>query len=699
MGIFKLGLSFSGFAIPLLYQLCMAIDAIIYEVADRAIRAFFEMARLSADVQAYSEEIGWILQRVMVLAGIYALFRVAVMLINYMVDPSKVSDASKNGTAIVKNIIIAVVLLMVSPSVFSILGEFQGMIIEENVIPKIVYGPKSFKENEADTLITSQSARFVNNVFLLFFVPDGVDCDGAGKSTSYCMDYNDVKEARKKGNGSFYGVSHLIGHASSKYFTYSPFISGIVGMMLVYYFAVFAIELGKRIIKLIVLQVISPIPIIMSIDPAQKDRISKFVKAYSDVFLQIFIRIITVYLAFVILGLITSSHFGTDAVQSGMLLAQPSWFVKVLLYIGVFQSTKEIPKLIEDAIGVKMGSTPGGGFGKVLTGILGGTAGLVGGTVAGAVGGAAGGGLVAAGAALAGGLTGMLGGATKAMAAKSAVAAAGSTVDSIRGSFGLGGKIGNAGGLFPYMKSGVENFFGADKKDAAEFARFDRLTKEQDDKINDYNSSFGEKEKVDQLRSSVDTALDLAFAASSPERSSLDSYLFANSEYRKLQEAVDKNSRDGFYSANPEYRKIDADRLNAKRAELEQQYKREKENFAAVELSKYQRNIQGAATPGFVPDKVNGDVQKALDEYNEYVAKHDMNDRKIMSYGDGGAYSYENAKEQNDRDKNEINRQIEEANAEKERIKIERKNFENNPNVQARANRNKPRDANPWTRD
>ena len=52
MGIFKLGLSFSGFAIPLLYQLCMAIDAIIYEVADRAIRAFFEMARLSADVQA-----------------------------------------------------------------------------------------------------------------------------------------------------------------------------------------------------------------------------------------------------------------------------------------------------------------------------------------------------------------------------------------------------------------------------------------------------------------------------------------------------------------------------------------------------------------------------------------------------------------------------------------------------------------------
>ena len=195
MGIFKLGLSFSGFPIPILYELCMAIDAIIYEVADRALRAFFEMAKLSADVQAFSTEIGWILQRVMVLAGVYALFRIAIMLINYIIDPNKLNDVSKNGTAIVKNIVIAIILLIVSPFVFKILGEFQGMVIDQNVIPKIVYGPDQFSDSVNETLIESQSARFVNNVFLLFFVPN-MDC--SDDNTNYCKDYNAVKEAKKK---------------------------------------------------------------------------------------------------------------------------------------------------------------------------------------------------------------------------------------------------------------------------------------------------------------------------------------------------------------------------------------------------------------------------------------------------------------------------------------------------------------------
>lgn len=482
MGIFKLGLSFSGFPIPILYELCMAIDAIIYEVADRALRAFFEMAKLSADVQAFSTEIGWILQRVMVLAGVYALFRIAIMLINYIIDPNKLNDVSKNGTAIVKNIVIAIILLIVSPFVFKILGEFQGMVIDQNVIPKIVYGPDQFSDSVNETLIESQSARFVNNVFLLFFVPN-MDC--SDDNTNYCKDYNAVKEAKKRGGG-YFGVSNLIGYASSKYFNYSPFVSGIVGMMLVYYFAIFAIELGKRIIKLVVLQVISPIPIIMSVDPNQKDKVSKFVKAYSGVYLQIFVRIMTMYLAFVILSLIVESNFGTDAVQNGMLLAQPSWFVKVLLYIGVFQAAKELPKLIEDAIGIKMGETPGGGFGRVLTSILGGTAGLVGGAVAGGLAGGVGGAIVGAG-------SGMLSAGLGVAASKNLAAGMQTVFSSIGNQYGTGRRVSQSGGLFNYARGTFDNMAGRnirldnkfndakdklDKMDAFEKAVFDDYSKE-----------------------------------------------------------------------------------------------------------------------------------------------------------------------------------------------------------------------------
>lgn len=478
MGIFKLGLSFSGFAIPLLYELCMALDAIIYEVADRSLRAFFEMAQLSADVQAYSTEIGWILQRVMVLAGVYALFKIAIMLINYIIDPNKVSDASKNGTTIVKNIVIAIILLIAAPFVFKILGEFQGMVIKQNVIPKIVYGPDQFSDSVNETLIESQSARFVNNIFLLFFVPSDGDC--SSESTYYCKDYNAVKQAKRRGSG-YYGVSSLLGYASSKYFTYSPLISGIVGMMLVYYFAIFSLELGKRIIKLVVLQVISPIPIIMSVDPNQKDRINKFVKAYSGVYLQVFIRIITMYLAFVVLTLITESNFGTGAVQSGMLLAQPSWFVKILLYIGVFQAAKELPKLIEDAIGVKMGETPGGGFGKVLGGIIGGTVGLAGGAIAGGLSGGVSGAVVGAG-------SGMVSGGLGMVSAKNVGAGIKSVFSSVGSQYGTGRRVAQSGGLFNYARGSFDNLTG----------RNNRL----DDKFNDA------KDKFDKMETFEKTVLD-----------------------------------------------------------------------------------------------------------------------------------------------------------------------------------------------
>lgn len=515
MGIFKLGLSFSGFAIPLIYEICMAIDAIIYEVADRALRAFFEMAKLSADVQAYSTEIGWILQRVMILAGVYALFRIAIMLINYIIDPNKVKDVSKNGTTIVKNIIIAVILLIVSPFVFTLLGRFQGMVIDQNVIPKIVYGPDQFSDSVNENLIKSQSARFVNNVFLLFFVPDGINCD-SDTTSYYCKDYNAVKEAKTRGSG-FAGVSNLVGYASSKYFTYTPFISGIVGMMLVYYFAVFAIELGKRIIKLVVLQVISPVPIIMSIDPSQKDRVSKFVKAYSGVYLQVFIRIITMYLAFVILSLITDSNFGTDAVQTGMLLAQPSWFVKILLYIGVFQAAKELPKLIEDAIGVKMGEVPGQSFGRVLGGILGGTAGLAGGAVVGGLAGGVGGAIVGAG-------SGMVSGAIGVAASKNVGAGIKSAFSSIGNQYGTGRRVAASGGLLNYARGSFDNLTGRN-------IRLDNRYNDAKDKL-DKLDTF-EKAVLDDYSKAIDPSTGAKFGT-------MDDNFDVITARRQYDEFVDK---------------------------------------------------------------------------------------------------------------------------------------------------------------
>ena len=82
--------SIMGFSIPIISELCIFIDWAIYAVASMALQTFYKMAEISANMfsaTAQSNAVATmesILSRVMVLAGVFALFRLGIMLINYM---------------------------------------------------------------------------------------------------------------------------------------------------------------------------------------------------------------------------------------------------------------------------------------------------------------------------------------------------------------------------------------------------------------------------------------------------------------------------------------------------------------------------------------------------------------------------------------------------------------------------------------
>ena len=281
----------------------------------------------------------------------------------------------------------------------------------------------------------------------------------------------------------------------SPYFTYTPFISGLMGMVLIYYFVIFSIDLGARIIKLMVLQVISPIPVIMYTDPSQKNKLTNFFKAYSVLYLQVFLRIITLYMAFVVLDLVVNSDAFNTAINGGMLLAG-NFFVKIILYIGVFQATKELPKLIEDALGVKMGSAPGGNsFGKVLAGVAGGAFGFTAGAIAGGVAGKSSGVAGVTGGALMGAATGMLSGGAGFIGSKNVAEGVKSAVKSVKDASSTGKRVAATGNLFNYARGNFDNLIGypgrvdtkvkntkdkLEKMDAFEKAVFDDYSKTVD---------------------------------------------------------------------------------------------------------------------------------------------------------------------------------------------------------------------------
>ncbi len=690
VGMFINGFNTLGFAIPLISELFMFFDYLIYSCASMAFKTFFAIADISTTLAVNAPQVEFIMNRVMVLSGIYALFRLSIMLVNYLIHPEKVSDLSKGSSNIITSVIIAVILLSMSGFIFRQLGDLQSRIFNNQVIPKLIYGGSG--ASEVGT-VEAQADQFVNNVWLLFYQPkEPGSCEG--NSTGACRLYNEVKNGNSQKS-----IFSLVGTNYTE-FDYTPIISGIVGILLIYYFVKFSIALGVRIFKLFTLQVISPIPIIMSIEPKKKSQLTKFATTYLLLYSQVFIRVLTFYLAFVVLDILNAMPGDLSNSYSSAMILETNFIINIILIFAVFQAANELPKLIEDVLGVKLGiDTSNKGFGGVLKGIIGGGVGLAGGAVAGGIAGFGTG--TVAGGAIAGALSGMLGGATAMSTNANVGKGIASTISSIGKSHQLGGKIANSGGLLPYMSSGIENFFGANKKDASELSRFDRLSGDQDKLIDSYNSSMSDLSTIDQLMGGIETSLDQAFAASSPNRKDISTFVNSDGEYSKMQLDYQRDFGIGGSLENDSTARQEAlNKINEKRASLESDYRNQRKNFAGLEFAKYKRNLEGANTPGFVADKVDANFKKALEDYNSYVTNHGMTDRVVSVYSrEQGAGSLDDAKDFYGREKVKIQSQIEDAKAEKQRIADEKKAFSNDPKVKARANRDKPRDAEPWTRD
>ena len=588
MNFFKIALSFSGFSIPIVTELLILIDAGIYAIVTATIKGFYDILRVSYTVFGDSSTEGLqivsaLVQRVMMLSGIYALFKVALMLINYIIDPSKLKSAEKTGLDIAKNIFIAIVLLATSRFIFQKLGEFQKLVFESQVIEKIIYGTDG---TSSENTIKDSAERLSNNIWLLFFTAkDGVQSNGECFSK-----YNQVAQ----GNA---GILSLIG-CHYKYYDYLPVAPFIVGILLIYYFLIYCIELASRMLKLLILEMLSPIPIIMSIDPSQKNKLGNFIKTYMPIYLQIFLRVITFYAAFAVCSLVLDAAGTIDGIE------EVNWFLKILIVIGVFQAMKELPKLIEDALGLKIsGGNSEKTFGGYVRGLLGAGAGIVGGGVAGAVTGGFGG-------AVAGAVSGGFNAMTGAAGAKNAGAVIKSTVASIGGAGALGNTVSKAGGLFPFIGGSVSNMFGGQKRDAKTLGGFDKQIKDADTGIENIN-------RAAELREKLNGTVREQFAKTN---GSLEERL-------NEDEMLNRWKFNLRHADSPETEQMWNEQINKRTAQMTNHYNSQVNEYFDEQVKQASSGDNNLAEDTRV-------IKRALDSYNGFTKDVGLENREIKGHTD-----------------------------------------------------------------
>lgn len=637
------GINFLGFAGNILYELFILIDSIVYSIAAYAIQAFFAIAELDFVANGF-EQISYIIGRIMILCGVFALFKLSFTLINYIIDPGKANKSAETGTKLVKNILIAIVLLVSLNLIFTSLYKFQNSIIKNNVIPKIIYGTDNYDSNGQEMDIKENAKKFANTIFVSLML-------GGNSNENLSIPAKNAVDRVLDGAS----INLLSPYATDSGFNYLPFISFIVGVLVCYYFLVFAIELGIRMVKLLVLQILAPIPIIMSIDPTQNDKLKKFGKLYSGIYLSVFIRIFTVYLAFAAISLIGNILGNISETSSGT-----SWLVHILLIIAIFKATKELPKLIEDALGMKLGlGDAGKGFGAVLKGTVAGTAGLVGGAIAGGITGGAGG-------ALGGAFTGLTTGVTKGAAAKNAVGVIGASTGAIKGGFGMGARVAGAGGLGAFMVGGVENFFGGQGRDKTTLGDFDKQIKNKDKDIEKIREKMDISNKGNDMRNNIENTLNRNYERT---HGTLEDMLSNNSDIQNIQSRIAN-------AQNDTDRSVAMSELANKRNELTNEYNSQKDSYFASQLNMANANYNGPVTQ---------DVQELRDminDYNEYVDKNGLSDRKITDLT-----SVNTAKHRYELSNENYENTIKSKEQEKKNIEKQKSSFEGSGEYKRRNNR------------
>ena len=156
-------------------------------------------------------------------------------------------------------------------------------------------------------------------------------------------------------------------------FAFNWLAACIVGIIFLIIMIGFTIDIAIRSIKLAILRLIAPIPVISYIEPkSSKDggMFSSWVKALTSTYLDLFLRLAIVYFVLFIIQ---------DMIINGVIIDEAGGMVGIISFIfimlGLFFFAKMAPKFIKDALGLK-----GAGMSNIgLSGILGGAAMVAGG--------------------------------------------------------------------------------------------------------------------------------------------------------------------------------------------------------------------------------------------------------------------------------------------------------------------------------
>jgi len=369
-----------------LRSICLTIDTFIYFILSFIFKIFFNIVNASF---LDNDVINHFYSNIQLLLGVFITFRLCFSLINYIINPDKVSDSKIGASNFILRIVIALgMLTLLAPLsgipdsaaekgsyneaiknkgiLFGTLQIVEDKILDQNIIAALVLSNKNKEtvsmgyEEQANAIISGIIKSFV------WISDSSCDNDSFG-------DY-EVNQSYNAILG--YAEEEVCKNTTTYAYSYNFIGSWICGALFIFIVAGFCVDVSVRLIKLTILRLIAPIPIISYISPNSEKNgtFGSWVKMLTKTYLDLFLRIAVIY--FVVY--VCSTLIGNDSIifdSDNFVLNQLS---KIFIWLGLFIFAKQAPKFLSDMLGLKgdgkgffSGLGAVAGFGVLGAGVLG----------------------------------------------------------------------------------------------------------------------------------------------------------------------------------------------------------------------------------------------------------------------------------------------------------------------------------------
>lgn len=325
-------------------------------------------ARIIEDTQG-------IVNRISLIIGLFMVFRVTFAFVQYIVDPDAMLDKKKGAANIIKKIIISIVLLGSTSTLFNLAFKAQDLIIDNQIIGKIIFNSSSSNGYDSDSLYSTPEnsstfgGRLSAEVFSAFYRlnpeaspkdSDQEDCKTWLTNDDGNSGYSKLKEKIAQNKGALSGYKNSPAaiclneqDSSDEYivdFDAGGFLALTFGIAVLYTIFIFTIQVGVRVIQLAYLQIIAPIPIIMYITPKGDEQLKKWGQQCSTTFLDFFMRCTIIYFAILVIQNIWETGFIGKLLSAGTESSNgwETMYVGVIMIIAVLTFAKKVPNLIKE---------------------------------------------------------------------------------------------------------------------------------------------------------------------------------------------------------------------------------------------------------------------------------------------------------------------------------------------------------------